>query len=121
MKESGEMYLESIFELSKTKSAVRAVDVADYMGYSRPSVSRAMGLLRKDGLILTDEGGNITLTHEGQRLAERIAERHRVLTDMLLALGISAETAAADACRIEHIISDESFEAIKAHQRLHRS
>ena len=117
MYESGEMYLETIYILSQKSSAVRSIDVGEYMGYSKPSVSRAVGLLKKDGYITTDKTGYITLTEAGRALAERIYERHTVLTGMFVNLGVSEAVAAEDACRIEHCISDETFAAIKAHMK----
>ena len=113
--ESGEMYLETIHVLLKKNGAVRSVDVSEHMGYSKPSVSRAVGLLKKGEYIHVDKNGYITLTDKGQSVAEKIYERHTVLSKMLLALGVSPKTAAEDACRLEHAISDESFEAIKRH------
>ena len=113
--ESGEMYLETIHVLLKQQGQVRSIDVAEYMGYSKPSVSRAMGLLRQGSYIEVDKDGYITLTQSGQMLAQKIYERHTILSRMLTALGVSPETAAEDACRLEHAISDESFEAIKRH------
>ncbi len=117
MYESGEMYLETIYILSQKSSAVRSIDVGEYMGYSKPSVSRAVGLLKKDGYITTDKTGYITLTEAGRALAERIYERHTVLTGLFVNLGVSEAVAAEDACRIEHYISDQSYEAIKDHMR----
>lgn len=119
MQESGEMYLETILILSKKSSFVRSIDVVDYMGYSKPSVSRAVGLLKNGGFITVDEDGAITLTVPGREIAEKIYERHTVLTDCLQRLGVSAETSAEDACKIEHNISDESFEALKRYLRAH--
>ena len=113
LQESGEMYLETIYILTKTMPAVRSVDVGEYMGYSKPSVSRAVGLLKNGGYISVDKDGFITLTDTGLALAEKIYDRHKVLTKILTSLGVSEETAAEDACRIEHVISDESFEAMK--------
>lgn len=113
--ESGEMYLEAILVLSKQNGFVRSVDVSEYLGYSKPSVSRAMGILRNGEYIVMDKDGSITLTDSGRAIAEKIFERHTVLTKMLVRLGVSVETAAADACKMEHAISDESFEAIKRH------
>ena len=113
LQESGEMYLETIHILTKTIPAVRSVDVGEYMGYSKPSVSRAVGLLKNGGYIKVDKDGFITLTETGLALAEKIYDRHKVLTKILVTLGVSEETAAEDACRIEHVISDESFEAMK--------
>ena len=112
LQESGQMYLETILILSQS-GAVRSIDVGEYMGYSKPSVSRAVGKLRSDGLIAIDENGFITLTDEGLAVAEKIYERHTILTDFIASLGVSRETASADACKIEHDISDETFEAIK--------
>ena len=115
--ESAEMYLETIYTLSLNSTPVRSIDVAEALKYSRPSVSRAVGLLKKDGYLLMDEEGFLTLTEEGRALAERIYERHTVLTAALEALGVDKETAAEDACKIEHDISDRTFEAIKAHMK----
>ncbi len=119
MLESGEMYLENIFIISKEKGSVRSIDVSERMGYSRPSVSRAMGILRNKGLIETDASGLITLTQKGRETAASVYERHTVLTAVLVSLGVREKTAAEDACRIEHYISDETFEAVKAHMRDH--
>ena len=113
--ESGEMYLETIHVLLQKKGVVRAIDISEHMGYSKPSVSRAVGLLKKDGYILVDPDGHITLTATGTDVAMKIYERHTVLSRLLISLGVSPETAAEDACRLEHAISDESFQAIKAH------
>lgn len=109
------MYLETIYTLSKEKTNVRSVDVAEALGYSRPSISRAVGLLKKDGYLLMNEDGFLTLTEEGRAVAEKIYERHTVLTAALTALGVDAKTAAEDACRIEHVISDKSLAAIMKH------
>ena len=117
MHESAEMYLETIYTLSLNSASVRSIDVAETLNYSRPSVSRAVGLLKKDGYLLMDEEGFLTLTEEGRALAERIYERHTVLTAALEALGVDKEIAAEDACKIEHDISDRTFEAIKAHMK----
>lgn len=113
LQESGEMYLETIHILTRTMPAVRSVDIGEYMGYSKPSVSRAVGLLKNGGYINVDKDGFITLTQTGLALAEKIYDRHKVLTKILVSIGVSEETAAEDACRIEHVISDESFEAMK--------
>jgi Mn-dependent DtxR family transcriptional regulator len=107
------MYLESIFVLSQTKSIVRSIDVGEYMGYSKPSVSRAIGLLKKGGLVNVGADGHLTLTEDGLELARKIYERHTILTSLLTSLGVSEETASEDACRIEHVISDETLDAIK--------
>ena len=113
LQESGEMYLETIYVLSLRGKSVRAVDVAEYMGFSKPSVSRAMGLLRGAGYVELDEAGGLRLTEEGRRIAGKTYERHLFLTDFFISIGVNAETAAQDACKIEHDISDESFEAMK--------
>lgn len=115
LQESGEMYLETILVLSKKNGHVRAVDVSEHMGYSKPSVSRAVGLLKSGDFIVVEDDGNIKLTDKGLAVAEKILDRHTILTDMLVRLGVDRETAANDACRMEHVISDESFAAIKAH------
>ena len=117
MHESAEMYLETIYTLSLNSTSVRSIDVAEALNYSRPSVSRAVGLLKKDGYLLMDEEGFLALTEEGRALAERIYERHTVLAAALEALGVDKETAAEDACKIEHDISDRTFDAIKAHMK----
>ena len=113
MHESAEMYLETIYLLTRQSSSVRSVDVAEHMGYSKPSVSRAVGLLKKECYVVTDADGFLTLTDEGLVAAEKIFERHTVLSGLLIKMGISAETAAEDACKIEHVISDETLNAIK--------
>ncbi len=118
LQESGEMYLESIYVLTKNNPHVRAIDVGEYMGYSKPSVSRAMGLLKSGGYVSVDESGFITLLPPGREVAEKIYERHTLLTSFLVRLGVSKEVAAEDACRLEHVISDESFEAIKRHSEV---
>lgn len=115
LKESGEMYLETIYILCKSKSSVRSIDVAEYMNFSRASVSRGIGLLKKQDFILMDRDGYITLTDSGLKTAEKIYERHTVLSKMLMAMGIDEKTATEDACRIEHVISDKTFEALKQH------
>ena len=111
--ESAQMYLETIYVLSQTKSKVRSIDIAEHMGYSKPSISRAMGLLRQGGYAVTDGDGFITLTPLGLQEALKIFERHTVLLQLLKHLGVSDATASEDACKIEHVISDETFEAIK--------
>lgn len=115
IQKSGEMYLETIFVLQAEKSGVRSLDVAEHMNFSKPSVSRAMKLLKGEGYIDIDKDGFITLTPEGNAIAAKIYERHTLLTQMLVRLGVDAETASEDACRIEHDISDTSFAAIKAY------
>lgn len=115
IRESGEMYLETIYVLSKKSSAVRAIDVGAEMGFSKPSVSRAIGLLKKDGLVATDEQGYIKLTEAGEAKAKVIYERHTLLTKLFIDLGVDEATAAEDACRIEHYISEKTFDAVKKH------
>ncbi|MBR5221412.1 MAG: metal-dependent transcriptional regulator [Clostridia bacterium] len=113
--ESGEMYIETIHVLSKKGGVVRSVDVSEHMGVSKPSVSRAIGLLKEGGYVTMARDGALTLTEAGVEVANKIYERHRVITALLCALGVDPAIAADDACRIEHHISDESFEAIKRH------
>ena len=113
LQESGEMYLETILILSNQKANVRSIDVANYMNYSKPSISRGIGILKDDGYVTVDDGGFLNLTESGRAIAEKIYERHRVLAAFFESIGISEETASADACRIEHVISDETFSAIK--------
>ncbi|MBE6611235.1 MAG: metal-dependent transcriptional regulator [Ruminococcaceae bacterium] len=117
LQESGEMYLETIYVLSKERKNVHSIDVVEYMGYSKPSVSRAVGLLKNGGYLNMAADGTLTLTDVGLELAEKIYERHTILTAMLVGLGVDEETAAEDACRLEHDISDQSFEAIKRHMK----
>lgn len=121
LNESGEMYLESIYVLAKEKNSVHSIDVAEYMSYSKPSVSRAVGLLKTQGYITVANDGAITLTQSGTIRAQKIYERHTVISGVLIALGVDAQTAAEDACRIEHVISDTSFEAIKKHIEKYKS
>ena len=113
LQESGEMYLEAIFVLSGKQTMVRSVDVSEYLGYSKPSVSRAVGLLKNGGYLTVDRDGGLNLTESGREIAQKIYERHTLLTKLLIHMGVSQETAAADACKLEHAISDESFQAIK--------
>lgn len=120
IQESGEMYLETILILSK-KGSVRSLDIAEYMEYSKPSVSRAVNILKNAGYISVDKSGYITLTETGYERAAKIYERHTMLSEFLQLLGVSAETAAEDACKMEHIISDESFDAIKSHVLKHKN
>ena len=121
LQESGEMYLETIYVLSQEHPNVRAVDIGEELGYSRPSVSRAMHVLKDEGLVKTDDYGFVKLTEAGNVLAKRIYERHTVLTQVLLDLGVEEKIASEDACRLEHYISDETFDAIKAHVALYGS
>ena len=113
LQESGEMYLETILILSLRGNHVRSIDVSEYMGYSKPSVSRAIGLLKSGGYVIVDEDGYLHLTDAGQEAAEKTYERHKVLTALFVELGVDEATAARDACKIEHDISDETFEALK--------
>ena len=118
LQESGEMYLETILVLSKEKKSVRAIDIAEHMGFSKPSVSRAVVLLREGGYITVDKDGFLSLTDEGRRTAEKTYERHRILTEFFVSIGVPPEVASDDACKIEHRISDETIAAIKAHTTL---
>ena len=115
IQESGEMYLEAIYVLTRKLGNVHAIDISQHMGYSKPSVSRAMGILKRGGYITVDELNHIHLTDTGRTVAEKIYERHDILSKMLMSLGVPEETATEDACRLEHAISDESFAAIKNH------
>ena len=113
LQESGEMYLEAILVLSKEKASVRSIDIVEYMGYSKPSVSRAVGLLKQGGFITMTGEGLITLTAEGAEVAQKIYDRHTLLTECLMLLGVDRDTAVEAACKMEHNISDRSYEAIK--------
>lgn len=115
LQESGEMYLETILILSKKQNLVRSIDVCEYMGYSKPSISRAMSLLRSGGFIIMDSDGYIALTESGRNIAEKIYERHTIITKWLVGLGVDEKVAADDACKIEHDISDVTFNALKSH------
>ena len=115
LQESGEMYLETIYLLSQSSPAVRSIDIVEHMGYSKPSVSRAVGLLKNGGYIEVNEHGHICLTEEGLAVALRMYERHTLLREFLVRLGVDPAVADDDACKIEHVISNESFEAIKRH------
>lgn len=115
LQESGEMYLETILVLSRENRNVRSIDVCERMGFSKPSVSRAVGLLKQGGYISVDKDGYITLTEEGLATATKIYERHKMLTEFLIGIGVSEEIADNDACKIEHAISDETFLAMKKH------
>jgi DtxR family transcriptional regulator, Mn-dependent transcriptional regulator len=117
--ESGEMYLEAILVLGNKSGYVRSIDVGEYLGYSKPSVSRAMGILRKGGFVTVEKDGALQLTQTGREIAEKIYERHTVLSKVLIGLGVPEEIAVEDACKIEHDISDESFEKIKQHIALY--
>lgn len=115
IQESGEMYLESILVLSKTKPNIRAIDISEHMGFSKPSVSRALGLLKNNGFVTSDDHGYLTLTASGRTVAEKIYERHTELKNFLILLGVESDIADSDACKLEHVISDASFDAIKSH------
>ena len=115
LQESGEMYLETVYLLSKKKAHVRSIDICEEMGFSKPSVSRAVSLLRSGGYLEMDKDGYLTLTEFGLEVAERMYERHELLTSLLTTLGVPKEIAESDACKIEHHISRESFDAIKNH------
>jgi Mn-dependent DtxR family transcriptional regulator len=117
LQESGEMYLETILILSRRGGCVRSVDISEYMGYSKPSVSRAVGLLKAGNYIVIDDDGHITLTDAGLKTAEKIMRRHELLTELLVSLGVDRNVAAADACKMEHVISDETYEAIHNHMQ----
>lgn len=115
LQESGEMYLETIYLLTEENKNVRSIDVCEHMGFSKPSVSRAVGLLKNGGYINVDKDGYISLTDVGREVAVKMYDRHKLLTDFLISLGVDKDTAATDACKIEHHISDASFEALKRH------
>ena len=115
LQESGEMYLETVYILTKKSDSVRSIDICEYMGYSKPSVSRAIGLLKNGGYITVDEKGYIKLTENGTAVALKMFERHTMLTNFLVKLGVDEKIASEDACKIEHHISEESFNAIKNH------
>jgi Mn-dependent DtxR family transcriptional regulator len=115
LQESGEMYLETIYILSKTMDTVRSIDVVEHMGYSKPSVSRAVGLLKNGGYLTVEDNGGLHLTEAGRQIGEKIYARHTTLTHLLIRLGVDPETASTDACRMEHAISDATFEALQKH------
>ncbi len=115
IQESGEMYLETIYVLSKERQYVRSIDIGEHMGYSKPSVSRAIGLLKNGGYVLVDENGHLQLTPTGLEIATKMYERHTLLSEFLIRLGVEREIAIEDACKIEHHLSDQTFEAIKRH------
>jgi len=118
LQESGEMYLETIYVLSKTKSHVRSLDVAEHMNFSKPSVSRAISILKSGGYVEVKTDGHLSLTDSGREVAEKIYARHDLIKNFLIKLGVDEETAAQDACRMEHGISDESFEAMRRYVSL---
>ena len=120
LQESGEMYLETIYILSKQKGYVRSLDVAEYMNFSKPSVSRAVGILKEADYLTMEKDGALHLTESGRKIGEKIYERHTLLTEFLTLLGVDAQTAAEDACKIEHDISDQAFEAIKRHVQTYK-
>lgn len=113
LQESGEMYLEAIYVLSKNSPIVRSVDICEHRGVSKPSVSRAVGILKRGGYITCANDGGLSLTEKGKEVAEKMYERHTVLTDYLISLGVPEDIASEDACKIEHVISDDTFNAIK--------
>ena len=115
IQESAENYLESILKLSQQKGQVRSIDIVNELHFKKPSISYAMNRLRENGYILMDDAGHITLTEQGRIIAERVYNRHKVLSTYLMALGVEESIARADACRIEHVISQESFDCIKKH------
>ena len=117
IQESGEMYLETILILRGKLPQVRAIDIVAETGYSKPSISRAISLLKNDGLVLVDDSSYITLTPDGEAIAKGIYERHRVLTELFIKLGVNAKVAAEDACKIEHCISNETFEKVKEYEK----
>ncbi len=121
IQESGEMYLETIYVLSKERQYVRSIDIGEHMGYSKPSVSRAIGLLKNGGYVLVDENGHLQLTPTGLEIATKMYERHTLLSEFLIRLGVDRETAVEDACKIEHHLSDQTFEAIKRHAETYMS
>ena len=120
-RESAEMYLETIYILSQKNETVRKIDISRYMGFAKPSVTRGISLLEKDGLVNVDGAGNVLLSDEGRKQAKRIYERHTVLTTMFTRLGVDEKTAAEDACRVEHYISDKTFKAIKQHLKTYEN
>ena len=115
LQEAGEMYLETIYVLSKTGKPVRAVDVGEHMGFSKPSVSRAIGLLKQGGYVVTDDEGHLLLTESGREAAAKTYERHTILTELFVRLGVDPTTASEDACKVEHDLSDETFLAVKTY------
>ena len=120
LQESGQMYLETVYVLLQKNNRVRAIDVGSYLGYSKPSVSRAIGILKRGGYITVNDDGFIELTASGKKIAEELYERHTVISSMLMSLGVDEKTAVEDACRIEHVISDETFAAVKEHYMFYK-
>ena len=120
LQESGEMYLETIYVLSQTRNIVRAIDVSEHLGYSKPSVSRAVGLLKQGGYLTVEDTGNLHLTEDGLQIAQKIYARHELLKAVLIQLGVDEQTASEDACKMEHVISDATFEAISKHLTVER-
>lgn len=121
VQESGEMYLEAIYVLSQKSNSVRAIDVGEYLGYSKPSVSRALGVLKDEGMVTKNSEGYLSLTQSGEDRAKTIYERHTLLTKLFMNLGVDEETATEDACRIEHYISEKTFSALKSHYNKFKS
>ena len=115
LQESGEMYLETIYMLSKQMNIVRSIDVVEHMGYSKPSVSRAVGLLKQGGYLIVEDTGNLLLTESGKAIGEKIFARHKLLTELLVRIGVDPKIASEDACKMEHAISDATFDAIRKH------
>ena len=115
LQESGEMYLETIYVLSQKMNIVRSIDVVEHMGYSKPSVSRAVGLLKQGGYLTVEDTGNLRLSEEGKQIAQKIYARHKLLTQLLTHIGVDEKIASEDACKMEHVISDQTFEAIRKH------
>ena len=118
LQESGEMYLETLYVLSKEKNTVRQIDIAEYMNYSKPSVNRAIGILKNDGYIQSDDDGFLYLTDSGKEIAEKTYERHTLLTQFFVHIGVPEDIAVEDACKIEHDISDTTFDALKKHAHI---
>ena len=117
--ESAEMYLETIYQLTMERGSVRSIDVAESMGYSKPSISRAVGLLKQGGYLVMEKDGTLTLTETGLEIAKKVYERHTLLTNILIRLGVTPEVAAEDACKMEHVLSDETFAAMKRHLEMY--
>lgn len=115
LQESGEMYLETIYVLSREMNIVRSIDVVEHMGYSKPSVSRAVGLLKQGGYLIVEDTGNLLLTEAGLEIGKKIYARHKLLTELLVKIGVDPKTASEDACKMEHAISDDTFDAIQKH------